>query len=140
MVSGVNGVDSDSVKKMLADIYNKMSVSDLDGKAGLSKSELASVNPNGDVSTAAFQKVLTEQFDKLDTDADGQITENELLNSNISITPAISASSTAPTLGAQSMTSSTNFASLAESCIQKLMNSYKNGGLSSLLSSIHLNS
>lgn len=139
MVSGVNSVDSDSIKKMLADIYNKMSVSDIDGKAGLSQSELASVNPGNDVNTAAFQKILTEQFDKLDVDKDGQLTKSELLNSSISVAPTVTdpSSSTAPS--AQASASTPNFAGMAESCIQKLMNSYKNGGLTSLLSSIHLN-
>lgn len=133
MVSGVNSIDTDSVKKMLADIYNKMSVSDIDGKAGLSQAELASVNPGNDLNTAAFQKVLTEQFDRLDTDKDGQLTESELLNSNVSLTPTV----TDP--NAQTSASSANFSRMAESCVQKLMNSYKNGGLTSLLSSIHLN-
>lgn len=137
MVSGVNGVNSDSVKQMLADIYNKMSVADIDGKAGLSMSELASVNTDGDVNTAAFQKVLTEQFDKLDADKDGQLSQSELLNSSITVTPTISA--TTSNSAGQTNNSSTSFGNLAESCIQKLMNSYKNGGLTSLLSSLHLN-
>lgn len=139
MVSGINSVDSDSVKQMLAAIYNKMSASDVDGKAGLSMSELASVNPGGDVNTAAFQKVLTEQFDKLDVDKDGQLTQNELLNSSISVTPPVTnPSSSVSTSNAN--TSTPNFASMAESCIKKLMDSYKNGGLTSLISSLHLNS
>lgn len=136
MVSGINSVDSDSVKQLLADIYNKMSVADTDGKAGLSKSELASVNSNGDVGTAAFQKVFTEQFDKLDADKNGQLSQSELQSSNLSVTPSVTDSlNTAATSGI----SGTSFGKLAESCIQKLMNSYKNGGLTSLLSSFHLN-
>lgn len=138
MVSGINSVDSDSVKKLLADIYNKMNISDTDGKAGLSKKELASVGTDGDVGTAAFQKVFMQQFDKLDADKDGQLSESEVLNSSLSVTPAVTDSSSTVSTSKAS-TSSNSFGSLAESCIQKLLNSYKNGGLTSLLSSIHLN-
>lgn len=136
MVSGINGVDSDSVKKLLADIYNKMSVADTDGAAGLSKSELASVNTNGDIDTAAFQKVFMEQFDKLDADKNGQLSQSELQSSNLSVTPSVTDSLSTT---AASSISGTSFGSMAESFIQKIMNSYKNGGLTSLLSSFHLN-
>ena len=77
MVSSVNN-DSTAMQELIAQLNQKMKTADTDGKAGLSKTELASVDTGSDAGAASFLKSLTAQFDSLDADKDGELSSNEI--------------------------------------------------------------
>lgn len=79
MVSNITSSDnSSSLQAMMAEMQKKMKAADTDGIQGLSKDELASIDTSGDSGGAAFIKSLTSQFDKLDSDLDGQLSSSEV--------------------------------------------------------------
>lgn len=78
MVSSINGSESSAIQQMMATMFQKMGAADTDGTAGLSKSELSSVDAGSDVGGSAFLKSLTDQFDQIDTDGNGQLSKNEI--------------------------------------------------------------
>lgn len=131
MVSDINSTADDSIQLMMAHMYQKLNKADTDGTAGLSKSELSSIDADNKTG-AAFLKSLQEQFDALDKDGDKQLSSNEIAslkpNNPLSTQDVSSlASSAGESLGR-----------LTTSFVQKLLDSYKNGGLSSLASSINI--
>lgn len=77
MVSSI-GSDSDSIQQMMAAMLQQMNKADTDGVRGLSKSELASIGSTGDVGGSAFLKSLSDQFDSLDADGNGQLSSEEI--------------------------------------------------------------
>ena len=77
MVSKISGND-DTMQLLMAQLYSKMNAADTDGTSGLSKNELSSVDAGDDVGGSAFLKSLTDQFDELDTDKDGQLSSSEI--------------------------------------------------------------
>lgn len=81
MLSSIENDASDSIKQMMAQMFQKIGAADTDGKAGISKIELSSVNAGDDVGGAAFLKSLNEKFDELDADADGQLSAKEIASS-----------------------------------------------------------
>ncbi len=59
-------------------IENMLSSNDTDGTAGLSKDELSSIDTGSDTKEANFVKNLTDNFDKIDTNKDGQLSTDEI--------------------------------------------------------------
>lgn len=79
MVSTINcGDNSSSIQAMMAEMQKKLNTADTDGIKGLSKDELASIDTSGDSGGASFIKSLSTQFDKLDSDGDGQLSSSEI--------------------------------------------------------------
>jgi len=78
MISSIYDADSGAVQLAMAAMYQKMNSANTDGISGLSKDELSSIDTSGDVGASAFLKSLTDQFDKLDADANGQLSEKEI--------------------------------------------------------------
>lgn len=78
MTSSISSTSDDLVQLMMQQMMQKMSNADTDGVKGLSQEELASIDSFDDVGGSAFLKTLTEQFDTLDSDGDGQLTTEEI--------------------------------------------------------------
>jgi len=78
MISSIQNSASDSIQQMMALMMQNMGAADTDGTKGLSKSKLASVDAGRDVGGSAFLKSLTEQFDALDADSNGQLSSEEI--------------------------------------------------------------
>ena len=78
MVSSASSADSNALMQAMAMMQQKMSTANTDGVAGLSKDELSSIDSSNDTGGAAFLKSLTDQFDELDTDANGQLSKEEI--------------------------------------------------------------
>lgn len=78
MVSSVSGSDSNYLQQLMAQMMKNMSAADTDGSAGLSKTEISSIDTGNDKGGQGFIKALTANFDKIDTDANGQVTAEEL--------------------------------------------------------------
>lgn len=64
-------------------LMNALSSADTDGVSGLSKDELASINTNHHRGRAHFIKNLTNNFDKFDTNQDGQLSMDEIAASRV---------------------------------------------------------
>lgn len=78
MTTSINCSDSDSIKQMMALMFQKMKAADADGTSGLSKSELSSIDAGEDFGGADFLKSLNAQFDSLDADGNGQLSTKEI--------------------------------------------------------------
>lgn len=78
MVSSINGQNDSNMQQMMALMYQRLGTADIDGTKGLSRSELSSVDTGGDVGASDFLDALTEKFDELDADKNGQLSENEI--------------------------------------------------------------
>lgn len=148
MVSSIGGSSSEGIQQLMAEMYQKMSVADTDGAKGLSKSELLSLNASDQSVGSEFLKSLTEQFDKLDTNADEQLSLKELTFSDkvkdamgepvgLDLGSQQKVASISQTQN-QSGTFGDLFGSGSGNFIQKLLDSYKNGGLAKLVSSLNI--
>lgn len=136
MTTSINGTDN--IQLMMAQMYQKLNAANTDGVSGLSKKELSSVNPGDDVGGAAFLKSLTEQFDALDKNQNGQLSAQEIfpsenLNGQMGPPPGLDLSSKA----GNSFNLNEAFGDLKDFA-QKLINTYKNSGLSNLASSVNI--
>lgn len=80
MSSSINSTAQDAIQLMMQQMYQKMNAADTDGTAGLSKTELSSIDTGNDQGGVAFLKSLTEQFNSLDSDGDGQLSAQEISN------------------------------------------------------------
>lgn len=78
MVSTIGSAASDSVQMMMAQMFQKMQSADTDGVKGLSKSELSSIDSSNDAGGTAFLKSLSSQFNELDADGNGQLSQSEI--------------------------------------------------------------
>lgn len=79
MVSSItNGTSSMSLQQLFADMKSKMGAADTDGTQGLSKQELSSIDTGGNTQESNFLKTLSDNFDKIDSNGDGQISSNEI--------------------------------------------------------------
>lgn len=78
MVSGISSTATDSIQLMMAQMYQKIGAADTDGTSGLSKDELSSIDSSSDAGGAAFLKSLSDQFDQLDTDGNGELSSSEI--------------------------------------------------------------
>lgn len=136
MTASINGTDN--IQLMMAQMYQKLNAANTDGVSGLSKKELSSINPGDDVGGAAFLKSLTEQFEALDKNQNGQLSAQEIfppnvLNGQMGMPPGLDLNSRA----GNSFNFNGVFGDLKDFA-QKLINSYKNGGLSSIASSVNI--
>lgn len=136
MEQGVNNTCSGSIQQIISEMYKKMKAADTDGTTGLSKKELASIDANDNIVGSAFLQALTEQFDKLDADKNGQLSQNDM---EIAISKQFSHPEIA---GITNNNNSGNFGSMlgkfSESFIQKLLSNYKSSDLKSLASSLSI--
>lgn len=138
MTAGIQSTDTDNLQLMMAQMYQKLNAANTDGISGLSKKELSSINPGEDVGGATFLKSLTEQFDALDKDANGELSAQEIfpsdnLSGQMGPPPGLDLSSKA----SSSFNLNGAFGDLKDFA-QKLINSYKNGGLSNIASSMNI--
>lgn len=78
MVSSISDNDSNDIQQLMLAMYQKLNSADTDGVKGLSKDELASIDTGDDFGGAAFLNSLKAQFDKLDANGDGQVSESEI--------------------------------------------------------------
>lgn len=137
MVSNINNTDLNNVQQVISEMYKKLKAADTDGVDGLSKKELASINTSNKLSSA-FLQTLSEQFDKLDADKNGQLSKNDL---ETAISRQFSHQEIAATtfnnnnLGNLSNFGST-LGSFSKSLTQKILSEYKNSDLLGLASSL----
>ncbi len=78
MISSISSTAQDSIQLMMQQMLGKISAADTDGTVGLSKDELSAIDSTGNVGTSTFLKSLSEQFDTLDADGNGQLTADEI--------------------------------------------------------------
>lgn len=78
MTSSISSTAQDSIQLMMQQMFKKMNAADTDGSKGLSLDELSSIDTSGDVGGAAFLKSLQEQFDTLDADGNGELSDAEI--------------------------------------------------------------
>lgn len=104
---------------------------DTDGVKGLSLDELSAVDTSKDTRQAGFINNLIENFKSIDTDGDGQLSQSELQN-------AIPKQFSKQEMAAMnnSFGSFGGLSNLSGNLVQKLLNSYQNGDLSKLVSSL----
>lgn len=74
----VSTISNDVNIQQMMQMFQKMKAADTDGTSGLSKSELSSIDSGSDVRGADFLKSLTNQFDSLDADKNGQLSASEI--------------------------------------------------------------
>ncbi|MEI8377435.1 MAG: hypothetical protein WCF95_02755 [bacterium] len=79
MVSNISGnAGLGAMQQMMAAMQKKMKAADTDGKEGLSKTELASIAKGEDKGAAHMASELSNNFDKIDKNGDGQATDEEI--------------------------------------------------------------
>lgn len=78
MVSSIGSSDDFSTQQLYATLFKKLGAADTDGTKGLSKTELSTIDFEGNVEGSAFLKSLNEQFEDLDTDKNGQLSADEI--------------------------------------------------------------
>ena len=142
MVSSIDSKD-DSMQMLMMQMFQKMKTADTDGTKGLSKDELSSIDAGSDVGGSAFLKSLTDQFDTLDADGNGQLTSDEIAKAHprepMGPLPGMNLSSSASSSSENKLSElGDSLGNLASSFLDKLINTYKDGGLSNLTSSLNL--
>lgn len=80
MVSSITNSASNNIEDLITQMFKKLNAADKDGIQGLSKNELSSINTGDDAGGAAFLKSLETQFNRLDTNSDGQLSSQEISN------------------------------------------------------------
>ena len=79
MVATVSSIASNNdIQLMTAQMFSKMNKADNDGVKGLSLEEVTSIDTSNDEGGAAFIKSLQEQFETLDANSDGQLSQEEM--------------------------------------------------------------
>lgn len=79
MVSSISGSSgSDYIQQLMTQMLKNMSAADTDGTKGLSKAEISSISAGEDKGGENFLKELSSNFDKIDTDGNGQLTGEEI--------------------------------------------------------------
>lgn len=130
MVSQVNGTSEDNIQMMMAQMLQKINSADTDGITGLSKSELSSIDTSGNQGGTSFLKSLENQFDKLDTDGDGELSSEEISKAipkreHMGPPPGLSLdASTSLTTSTTSTTSGTSDTSVSE-LFKEVMTSFE---------------
>jgi Ca2+-binding EF-hand superfamily protein len=76
MISNIN--ISNNIQQSVAEIYKQMRAADTDGIKGLSKDELSSVDTSKSSEGASFIQTLSDEFDNLDIDENGQLSGSEM--------------------------------------------------------------
>lgn len=119
MVATVSSIASNNdIQLMMAQMFSKMNKADNDGVKGLSLEELTSIDTSNDEGGAAFIKSLQEQFETLDANSDGQLSQEEM-------------SYTKPTQDKLGMPAGMEFSEEVDA-YQQLINSLMNSLVSSL--------
>lgn len=132
MVSGIGSNSSSiSMQQLMAAMMSKMSAADTDGTEGLSKSELSSITAGDDKGGANFLNTLSKNFDKIDSDGNGQLSANEIKaarpsRGQMGPPPGLGLDSTESTDSTSSTdstnsTSSTDSTNLMEALFKKLL-------------------
>lgn len=79
MVSAIgSNATSGAMQQMMAAMQQKMKSANTDGKEGLSKTELASLEKGDDTASAHMASELSKNFEKIDKNGDGQATDDEI--------------------------------------------------------------
>lgn len=142
MVTGINSADSGKMQLMMAQFYQKLNAADTDGTKGLSLDELSSVDTTKDAGQTVFLKSLTEQFNKLDTDSNGQLSISEIAKAKqpapMGPPPGLDLNVSNKVHKAGKDNIGSIFSDLSGTFLQKLLQSYKDGSLSNLASSLSL--
>ncbi len=132
MVSGITGYDNDDMLQlMLNNIQPKLDKADTDGINGLSADELASIDAKDD----GFLKTLKEQFSKIDTDSNGQITTEEIKNS----LSAQNQGQMGPPAGMQIQTSDNSEQEYVSSLLNSIKTRHMQSGKNSFLQTLENN-
>lgn len=76
-----NGYDANSMQQLVSQIMTTIKNSDTDGTKGLSKAELSAIGDKDFSGESSFFNVLTNSFARIDSDGNGQITNQEISNS-----------------------------------------------------------
>lgn len=139
MVSSISN-NSTEIQKLMAQMMQSMKKADTDGTSGLSKNELASVDSSGDVGGSAFLKSLSDQFDSLDADGNGQLSASEIASAKPTQEPmgpppglsidsdkkTSTSDSSSSTTEATGTTSSSSIEDLIAKMIEELMDKINN--------------
>lgn len=134
LLDSLSGDISDSASDTASKVSSLTKSADTDSNGSLSKTELSSVDASGKAGEAGFVKDLMKNFSKYDTDNDGALSKEEI-SAAMKNAPA-SSEAVASGLNSSLESASNSLSNLATSLIQKMLDSYKNGGLSSLTSSL----
>lgn len=139
MVSRINGED-DSIQTLMMQMMQNMKTADTDGAKGLSMDELSSIDAGSDVGGAAFLKSLTEQFETIDSNKNGQLATNEIVQAipHEPMGPPPGMNLGKDTLSKDLSDLGESLGNVASSFMEKLVSTYKNSGLSDLTSSLNL--
>jgi len=143
MVSSINNGGSDNMQLLMAQMFQKMNAADTDGVSGLSKSELSSIDTGSDKGGTGFLKSLSDQFDSLDADGNGQLSSDEIASAkpqgpppmgpppgmtidssdsdSDSLTGSVSSTDSTDSTGSTDSTSSTSSSNSMESLIENLL-------------------
>ena len=151
----VSEINDNVMQLMMLRMQSKMQQADTDGLSGLSKAELASVDTGANLDAEAFLKTLTEKFDTIDKNQDGQLSTDEILKSTLQqplgpppglfLGNANSDNKNVQSFAAKAMNKiyeqsgselKDKISDLASTFIQKLIDKYKDGGFSGLTSSL----
>lgn len=135
MVSGISNTATDSIQLMMAQMYQKMNAADTDGTAGLSKSELSSIDTGDDKGGSAFLQSLSSQFDSLDADGNGQLSASEIASAKppsgpmgpppgMTISGCCSSDETSSTDSTSSTSAKDSIEQLLEKLLQSLLDSF----------------
>lgn len=134
MVASISSTDSNNIKQTIAEMYLKMKAADTDGVKGLSRQELASIDTGGTAAGSAFLHALQEQFDKLDADKNGQISENDMKITVLNQLSSQGATSINSNIG-NSNNLGGMLGSFSKSLAKNLLSNYKGNDLTGLASS-----
>lgn len=111
-----------------ADKANSLiSSADSDANGGVSLGELSSVNTSGNAGEAGFVKDLEKNFTSYDTNADGSLSQDEIVKAM----PDSKIASDVSNLGHAA-------ANLTHVFIDKMLSAYQSGGLSNLASTVNV--
>lgn len=115
-------------------IDSLLASADTDGTAGLSANELSAIDTSGNAGKANFVNNLIKNFDKIDTDGNGQLSQSEIIASKPEGPPPEMAVANGSSSSSNGLGNS--LSNLSNAFIQKLLSSYQNGDLSGTLSSL----
>lgn len=119
MVSSIGSAEISSMQDILSLMYQKINAADTDGTTGLSKDELSSIDSFEDVGGSQFLKTLKDKFDELDTDANGELSTEEIFVSKDAMKAGIQEST-----DANSSSSQQNSPESEESIVDKLKEAF----------------
>lgn len=81
MVSSISS-SSSYIQQLMAEMMKNLASASTDKTSGVSQDELSSVSAGKDVGGANFLKTLSDNFDAIDTDGNGQLSSEEISSFN----------------------------------------------------------